>query len=183
MHEPCLQVAWPASYHFADVDRLGAFQLAHLRALGITDPQNWPQAKIAATEQGWNVRLCNLHAAQHLPMCLMLMPRLILAQLQRSVHVQPIGEAAQELAAEYICTAHDIMSRSHHAVFVTHNDFQGTAPNDTTGLIPVWAGRPSRLPQSLLGLSEVLLQTPYSCIRCSAVIAPSAGEATRHVNL
>ena len=53
-----VQVAWPASYHFADVERLGAFQMAHLRALGIKDPQNWPQAKIAATEQGWNVRIC-----------------------------------------------------------------------------------------------------------------------------
>ena len=50
-----VQVAWPATYHFADVERIAAFQMAHLRALGVRDPQNWPQAKIAATEQGWNV--------------------------------------------------------------------------------------------------------------------------------
>ena len=60
--------------------------------------------------------------------------------------MQPIGDAAQELAAEYICTAHDIMSRSHHGLFVTHNDFQGTTSNDTTGLIPDWTGTPSCLP-------------------------------------
>ena len=51
-----VQVAWPASFHFADVERIAAFQMAHLQALGVNDPQNWPQAKIAATEQGWNVR-------------------------------------------------------------------------------------------------------------------------------
>ena len=50
-----VQVAWPASFHFADVERIAAFQMAHLRAQGVSDPQNWPQAKIAATEQGWNV--------------------------------------------------------------------------------------------------------------------------------
>ena len=70
-------------------------------------------------------------------------------ELQCFVCVQPIGDAAQELAAEYICIAHDIMSRSSHAVFVTHNDFQGTSDNDTTGLIPVWTGTPSCLPQML----------------------------------
>ena len=50
-----VQVAWPATYHFADVERIAAFQMAHLRAQGVSNPQNWPQAKIAATEQGWNV--------------------------------------------------------------------------------------------------------------------------------
>ena len=55
MYFETVQVAWPATYHFADVERIAAFQTAHLQARGVTDPQNWPQAKIAATEQGWNV--------------------------------------------------------------------------------------------------------------------------------
>ncbi len=58
------------------------------------------------------------------------------------VNMQPIGNAAQETAGEYICAAQDVMTSSKHAVFVTHNDFQGTTANDTTGLIPVWTGMP-----------------------------------------
>ncbi|CAK0750651.1 hypothetical protein CVIRNUC_002007 [Coccomyxa viridis] len=53
----------------------------------------------------------------------------------------PIGTSAQETAGEYICMAHDIMTNSPHAVFTTHNDFQGTSPDDTTGLIPAWTGQ------------------------------------------
>lgn len=66
-----MQIAWPATYHFADVERIGAFQMAHLRALGVKDAQNWPQAKIAATEQGWNVRtwLSNLNFLQASIIC------------------------------------------------------------------------------------------------------------------
>ena len=59
---------------------------------------------------------------------------------QCGVHAQPIGTSAQETAGEYICMAHEIMTSSPHAVFTTHNDFQGTSRNDTTGLIPGWTG-------------------------------------------
>ena len=61
------------------------------------------------------------------------------------LYAQPIGPSGQETAGEYICMAHDIMTNSPHAVFTTHNDFQGTSPDDTTGLIPAWTGNaPSR---------------------------------------
>ena len=66
---------------------------------------------------------------------------LVIKLPQCDVHAQPIGATAQETAGKYICMAHDIMTDSPHAIFVTHNDFQGTSPNDTTGLIPVWTGK------------------------------------------
>ena len=79
--------------------------------------------------------------------------------IQGFVNMQPIGSAAQETAGDYICTAHDIMTSSKHAVFVTHNDFQGTTVNDTTGLIPIWTGKP---PVSLHCLAHALCTLPYS---------------------
>lgn len=136
--------------------------MAHLRALGVKDPQNWPQAKIAATEQGWSVRLCNPLC----PLAFAFVPMLMHSspctrtELQCFLRVQPIGDAAQELAAEYICVAHDIMSRSNHAVFVTHNDFQGTTSNDTTGLIPVWTGMPSCLPPNAANVHTPRVHMP-----------------------
>ena len=51
-----LQASWPASFHFVDVDRIAQFQTDQLHALGIAEPQRWPQAMLAATEQGWMVR-------------------------------------------------------------------------------------------------------------------------------
>ena len=67
---------------------------------------------------------------------------------QCGVHAQPIGTSAQETAGEYICMAHEIMTNSPHAVFTTHNDFQGTSPDDTTGLIPAWTGNAHSSPPS-----------------------------------
>ena len=88
------------------------------------------------------------------------------------VNMQPIGKVAQETAGGYICTAHDIMTSSKHAVLVTHNDFQGTTANDTTGLIPVWTGMPpvpsncfahalGTLPYSPASLSVLMLVGLY----------------------
>ncbi len=56
-----LQKSWPASFHFVDVDRIAQFQIGMLHSLGVAQPQRWPQAMVAATEQGWLVRA--LHAA------------------------------------------------------------------------------------------------------------------------
>lgn len=71
--------------------------------------------------------------------------------------MQPVGSASQDTAADYICVAHNIMSGSPHAVFVTHNDFQGVAANDTTGLVPVWTGISSTISskQSITSLGDL----------------------------
>lgn len=51
----CLQPDWPTYFHFADIDRIAAFQLDMLCRAGVTEPHRWPQAMMAATEQGWPV--------------------------------------------------------------------------------------------------------------------------------
>lgn len=51
-----MQVDWPTYFHFADIDRIAAFQVSMLRKAGVAEPQRWPQAMMAATEQGWPVR-------------------------------------------------------------------------------------------------------------------------------
>ncbi|KAK9906883.1 hypothetical protein WJX75_009691 [Coccomyxa subellipsoidea] len=48
-----LKPDWPTYFHFADIDRIAAFQLDMLRRAGVTEPHRWPQAMMAATEQGW----------------------------------------------------------------------------------------------------------------------------------
>jgi hypothetical protein len=50
------QDGWPGYFYFKDVDSIAAFQLGLLRQYGAPDPDNWPQARISATEQGWPVR-------------------------------------------------------------------------------------------------------------------------------
>ncbi|CAL8462476.1 g2009 [Coccomyxa elongata] len=44
---------WPTYFHFADINRIAAFQVSMLRKAGAAEPQRWPQAMMAATEQGW----------------------------------------------------------------------------------------------------------------------------------
>ena len=51
----CLQPDWPTYFHFADVDRIAGFQMDMLRRAGVAEPHRWPQAMMAATEQGWPV--------------------------------------------------------------------------------------------------------------------------------
>lgn len=50
-----MQNGWPFSFYFSDVDRIAAFQVDQLRKAGASMPELWPQAMMAATEQGWQV--------------------------------------------------------------------------------------------------------------------------------
>lgn len=56
-----MQADWPAFFHFADIDHIAAFQVGMLRKAGVAEPERWPQAMMAATEQGWLVRTHNTH--------------------------------------------------------------------------------------------------------------------------
>ena len=41
------------AYTFGDLPKVRDYQLQQLRSKGVAAPNNWPQAMLAATEQGW----------------------------------------------------------------------------------------------------------------------------------
>lgn len=61
-------------YSYANLDRVARHQEKHLRARGVPNPQDWPQMRLIASEQGWGLResggregqaeqICRAHAA------------------------------------------------------------------------------------------------------------------------